>query len=143
MRPLQFRYIDHMADTIVEAYGDSLEQAFENSALALVNIMFEVDQVVPNKNLRIDIQENDIENLLYSWLEKILLLMLTDDFIPSEFDASIVMEKSKIFLTANVKGENIDLRRHVYHIEAKAITYHEMSIKQDKDTFKIRYLVDL
>ncbi len=143
MRPLQFRYIDHVADTIVEAYGDSLEEAFENSALALVNIMFEVDQVVPNKALRVDIQENDIENLLYSWLEKILLLMLTDEYIPSEFDARVVMEKSKIFLTANVKGENMDLQRHGYHIEVKAITYHEMSIKQERDKFTIRYLVDL
>src|SRR5262245_44513243 len=130
MRTLQFRYIDHLADTIVEAYGDSLEEAFENSALALVNIMFEVDQVVPKKALRVDIQENDIENLLYSWLEKILLLMLTDEYIPSEFDARVVMEKSKICLTANVKGENMDLQKHGYHIEVKAITYHEMSIKQ-------------
>jgi SHS2 domain-containing protein len=132
-----------MADTIVEAYGESLEEAFENSALALVNIMFEVDKVVPNKSIRIEIQENDIENLLYSWLEKILLLMLTDEFIPLEFDASINKEKSKIALIANVKGENLDYRRHVYKIEVKAITYHEMHIKQERDNFNIRYLVDL
>src|SRR5215467_4349074 len=143
MKTLQFRYLDHMADTIVEAYGDSLKEAFENSALALVNIMFEVDKVVPNKSLRINIQENDIENLLYYWLEKILLLMLTDEFIPSEFDASIVMEKSKILLIANVRGENLDYRRHIYKIEVKAITYHEMRIKQERNDFKIRYLVDL
>ena len=62
-------------------------------ARALVNIMFGLEEVVTKKTMRIDVQGRDIENLLYSWLEKILLLGLVDEFIPSEFDASIIMEK--------------------------------------------------
>jgi SHS2 domain-containing protein len=143
MRTTGFRYLDHMADTIVEAYGRSLEEAFENSGRALVNIMFGLEEVIAKKTMRIDVQGRDIENLLYCWLEKILLLVLVDEFIPSEFDASIIMEKSSILLTAIARGEDINLRRHVYHIEVKAITYHEMSIEQEKDNFTIRYLVDL
>ena len=95
MRTTGFRYLDHMADTIVEAYGRSLEEAFENSGLALVNIMFGLEEVVTKKTMRIDVQGRDIESLLYCWLEKILLLVLVDEFIPSEFDASISMEKSE------------------------------------------------
>lgn len=143
MQTTGFRYLDHMADTIVEAYGRNLEEAFENSGRALVNIMFEVDQITVKKVIRINAQGSDIKNLLYCWLEKILLLVLVDEFIPSEFDANIVIEKSGIFLSAIARGENIDLQRHVYHIEVKAITYHEMSIEQGKDTTTIRYLVDL
>jgi SHS2 domain-containing protein len=143
MRTTGFRYLDHMADIIVEAYGRSLDEAFKNSGLALVNIMFGIDEVVTKKAMRIDVQGRDIESLLYCWLEKILLLLLVDDFIPSEFDANISMEKSSILLTGIARGENIDLRRHIYRIEVKAITYHEMSIIQEKDNFTIRYIVDL
>jgi SHS2 domain-containing protein len=132
-----------MADIIVEADGRSLDEAFENSGIALVNIMFGIDEVVTKKTMRIDVQGEDIESLLYCWLEKILLLLLVDEFIPSEFDANISMEKSSILLTGIARGENIDLRRHVYRIEVKAITYHEMSIMQEKDNFTIRYIVDL
>ena len=64
-------------------------------AVALVNIMFGLEEVVTKKTMRINVQGRDIENLLYSWLEKILLLVLVDEFIPSEFDASIIMEKSE------------------------------------------------
>ncbi len=95
MRTTGFRYLDHMADIIVEAYGRSLDEAFENSGLALVNIMFGIDEVVTKKAMRIDVQGKDIESLLYCWLEKILLLLLVDEFIPSEFDANISMEKSE------------------------------------------------
>ena len=56
-------------------------------AALLVNIMFGLEEVVTKKTMRIDVQGRDIENLLYSWLEKILLLVLVDEFIPSEFDA--------------------------------------------------------
>jgi len=143
MRTTGFRYLDHMADIIVEACGRSLNEAFENSGLALVNIMFGIDEVVTKKAMRIDVQGRDIESLLYCWLEKILLLLLVDEFIPSEFDANISMEKSSILLTGIARGENIDLRRHIYHIEVKAITYHEMSIMQEKNNFTIRYIVDL
>ena len=143
MRTTGFRYLDHMADIIVEAYGRSLDEAFENSGLALVNIMFGIEEVVTKKAMRIDVRGRDIESLLYCWLEKILLLLLVDEFIPSEFDANISMEKSSILLTGIARGENIDLRRHIYHIEVKAITYHEMSIMQEKNNFTIRYIVDL
>ena len=143
MRTTGFRYLDHMADIIVEAYGRSLDEAFENSGLALVNIMFGIEEVVTKKAVRIDVQGRDTESLLYCWLEKILLLLLVDEFIPSEFDANISMEKSSILLTGIARGENIDLRRHIYHIEVKAITYHEMSIMQEKNNFTIRYIVDL
>lgn len=143
MRRTDFRYLDHIADTIVEAYGSSLEEAFENSGRALVNIMFELNQVNIKKIVRIAVQGSDLENLLYSWLEKILLLVLVDKFLPSEFDANIVRDKSGISLTATARGEDIDYRRHVYHIEVKAITYHEMSIEQKQDNITIRYIVDL
>jgi len=105
--------------------------------------MFGIEEVVTKKAMRIDVQGRDIESLLYCWLEKILLLLLVDEFIPSEFDANISMEKSSILLTGIARGENIDLRRHIYHIEVKAITYHEMSIMQEKNNFTIRYIVDL
>lgn len=72
MRTTDYRYLDHIADTIVEAYGSSLEEAFENSGRALVNIMFELNQVNIKKIIRIEVQGSDLENLLYSWLEKIL-----------------------------------------------------------------------
>jgi SHS2 domain-containing protein len=72
-----------------------------------------------------------------------LLLVLVDRFLPSEFDANIVRDKSGISLTATARGEDIDYRRHVYHIEVKAITYHEMSIEQEQDNITIRYIVDL
>jgi SHS2 domain-containing protein len=35
-----FRYLDHMTDAIVEAYGNSLDEAFENSAKGLINTDF-------------------------------------------------------------------------------------------------------
>ena len=66
-------------------------------ALLLLISCLENMKVVTKKAMRIDVQGRDIESLLYCWLEKILLLLLVDEFIPSEFDANISMEKRQAF----------------------------------------------
>ena len=39
----RFRFLEHTADAYVEAYGSSLEEAFENAALASTEVMTEVE----------------------------------------------------------------------------------------------------
>jgi SHS2 domain-containing protein len=49
------------------------------------------------------------------------------------------------FLCSQARGERIDLKKHSFKVEVKAVTYHEMQIKQDKEKnlFITRFLVDL
>ncbi|HEX2231434.1 MAG TPA: archease, partial [Nitrososphaeraceae archaeon] len=70
---MEFRYLDHMTDVIIEAYGSSLEEAFENSAKGLVNTMFHIKEITPDKEYEIIAKGHDIESLLYDWLEKVML----------------------------------------------------------------------
>jgi SHS2 domain-containing protein len=46
-------------------------------------------------------------------------------------------------INAVAKGEHTDLEKHHYKIEIKAITYHEMEIKQGCKDVTIRFLLDL
>lgn len=138
-----FRYLDHMTDVIVEAYGNTLEDAFANSARGLVNTMFEVSEVIPDMEVDIYAEGHDLKSLLYNWLEKVMLIMLVDNIVVS--DSKIIISKCNGIYSINAvaKGEHIDLEKHRYKIEIKAITYHEMEIKQDCKDVTIRFLLDL
>ncbi|MBV9666761.1 MAG: archease, partial [Nitrososphaeraceae archaeon] len=46
----RFRYLDHMTDAIIEAYGSTLDEAFENSARGLVETMFDFTEAMTNNN---------------------------------------------------------------------------------------------
>jgi len=138
-----FRYLDHMTDVIVEAYGNTLEDAFANSARGLVNTMFEVSEVIPDMEVDIYAEGHDLKSLLYNWLEKVMLIMLVDNIVVS--DSKVIISKCNGIYSINAvaKGEHIDLEKHRYKIEIKAITYHEMEIKQDCKDVTIRFLLDL
>jgi protein archease len=143
MSTTSFRYLDHMTDVIVEAFGNTLEDAFANSARGLVNAMFELSEVIPNMEIKIYADGYDLESLLYNWLEKIILVMLIDKIIISNLKVNISERNGYYSIIGVATGEHIDLEKHHYKIEIKAVTYHEMTIKQDCTGVTIRFLLDL
>jgi SHS2 domain-containing protein len=143
MSTTSFRYLDHMTDVIVEAFGNTLEDAFANSARGLVNAMFELSEVIPNMEIKIYADGYDLESLLYNWLEKIILVMLIDNIIISNLKVNISERNGYYSIIGVATGEHIDLEKHHYKIEIKAVTYHEMTIKQDCTGVTIRFLLDL
>ena len=79
-----------------------------------------------------------------------MLIALTDNVILSYFKVKIshannMDDSDAYFLCSQARGERIDLKKHSFKVEVKAVTYHEMQIKQDKEKnlFITRFLVDL
>lgn len=94
----KFKYLDHMTDLIVEAYGHTLQELLENSALGLINAMFDMSNVELNHTIKIIAQGHDFKSLLYDWIEKIILSIYIDRMIVTKFDS---FSFSKIVLTNN------------------------------------------
>lgn len=149
-----------MTDALIEAYGGTLDEAFENSARGLVDTMFDLTDTMTNTNfssfssavdkkeIQIKAQGFDLQNLLYDWLEKVMLVILMEHVILSDFKVKI-SEKNfdgyHYLLLGTAKAENQNLEKHHYKLEVKAITYHEMEIKEEreKNRVTIRFLLDL
>jgi SHS2 domain-containing protein len=149
--PGGFRYLDHMTDALIEAYGSTLDEAFENSAYGLVNTMFDLSNVSTDLEVKIEAEGYDLQSLFYDWLEKVLLVVLTDNVVLSDFKVKISHINNNMdctdtcFLYSKVKGERLDLKKHGFKVEVKAVTYHEMQIEQikEKNLFITRFLIDL
>jgi SHS2 domain-containing protein len=139
----RFRYLDHVTDAIIEAYGSSLDEAFENSAKGLVNTMIDLEQITPDQEYEIVAKGYDVKSLLYDWLEKVMLGLLIDNMALSDFKVKISENNGNYFLKGIAKGEVLDLKKHHYKMEIKAVTYHEMEIKQTEDLITTRFLLDL
>jgi SHS2 domain-containing protein len=138
-----FRYIDHVSDAMVEAYGRTLGEAFAHSARALVNLVCNVSKVDPDKIVIIETTGFDRKSLLYNWLEKVLLVLLIDNIILAKFEVKIRRHKDKYYLFSTCKGDDFLRQKHEYKVEVKAITYHGMKITNKKGKVIIRFLVDL
>jgi len=140
--------LEHSTDAFVQAYGSDLDELFENCAKGLINIMFDIDKVDPIQSLTITADSENLENLLYDWLEKVLLKILIEQIVLSRFSIEISEEyssamKKKYVLKAHVGGEKVNYDKHNYKIEIKAIIYHELRIQRLDSSYVATYLVDL
>jgi len=131
-----------MTDAVIEAYGGTLEEAFESAAKGLNDTMIDLKGVKPNREIRIEAQGRDLHELLFDWLDKVMLLLVSDGIVMSEFSVRIKHDDN-YSLEGVAKGEHVDLQKHHYKVEIKAVTYHEMEIKQENGGATVRFLLDL
>lgn len=140
----KFEWIDHPADIGFRAYGKDIEEAYENAALALTEIMADMDKIEPEREIQISIKSEDLEALLFDWLDHFLYLQDAKDYVASKFEIGrITEENNEYILEAKARGEKYDPVKHGHGSEVKAITYHMMEISQDSDGASVQVVVDI
>ena len=140
--PHGYRYLEHITDAYVEAYGSSLSEAFDQSGRALVNLMFDIENANGLFPVTISAEGTDELELLYNWLEAVLLTVVVEGQIMSEFDIRINSD-SMLKLESSTMIESINMIKHAYKTEVKGITYHAMEVTHENGLVIIRYIVDL
>ena len=135
-----FRILDHPADVGFEAYGSTLAEAFESSALALISLVVESETVEEHDEKAIIVNASDREQLLVKFLSEILYLFDGEGFVVKR--AQIVQMDDRS-LTANLRGERFDPNKHNIKLDVKAITYHQLTIEQRDSGFLLRVYVDV
>ena len=138
-----FRYLEHVTDAYIEAYGDSMEEAFSYAAKGTVNVMFEIKDIQGTSKVDFRIEGVDYYELLFNWLERVHLFITIDNQVISNFELKISKLDSKFQLTGSGMAETIDIIKHGYKIEIKGITYHEMEILQQGNQYKVKFILDL
>src|SRR4030042_495992 len=93
----KFKFLEHTADIKFKAFGNSLKEVFENSALALFNIFYD-KKVEEKKAYKIKVNGSDFENLLYNFLEEFLILFDSKNFLPCRIK-SIKFNEKKFKIT--------------------------------------------
>ncbi len=139
----RFEYLEHTADIYVAAYGASLEEAFENAALATFQAMTEVGEVQAAVEDVIEVRGQDEQALLYNWLEELLVQFEVTHNIYSRFEvSSIEKTPSSLRLKARIWGEPFDPEKHPQKVGIKAVTYHLMEIVEEQKSVTVKFLLD-
>lgn len=138
---MAYRDLEHMTDAFIEVTGNTLEEAFENAGISVVDTMIDINSVEEKAHKKIEIIAKDLNNLLYNWLEEVIILTITDGFAAKRF--SVKLTKNEEYgLVANINGEEIDFKKHHFKLEIKSPTFHLMEIKLEKPII-MRFLLDL
>lgn len=137
----KFEFFDVTADVGLYAYGKTLEEAFENAALALFEVMTDTSSINPSTRKYIEIESEDSSALLYDWLSELIFLHDSENLVFSRFKISITPKEDRFLLNAKVDGEAFNLDKHESREDVKAVTYHLMDIKEENG-FKLQVILD-
>ena len=135
----KFEYFEVTADIGFKAYGNNLNEAFENAGLAMFNIISDTSDVEPIKEISFEKTSEDPVALLYDYLEDLLFYHEIEFALFCEFHVEI---DENLHLKATIKGESIDWQKHERKTEIKAITFHKMEVK-DSNPVEVQAIVDL
>lgn len=140
----KYEYLYHIADAKFRAYGSTLEEAYENAAIAMFNIMINTSGLGVCESRDIEVESPDIKGLLVEWLSELLYLFEVDEIIFSEFKIiSIEKTNDGFSLKGKASGEPIDLSRHNFDTQIKAVTFHDLQVESDKSgRFWVQIVVD-
>lgn len=139
---MPYRFLEHMCDQLIEAWGKTLEEAFESAALAMFETMTDTKQIEEKEAREFKIQAEDLESLLYDFLTELLYYHDAENLIFKRFELSI--RKNQTYeLKCKAYGERFDPNRHESRYVVKAVTYHLMRISKEDDKWTLRVLLDL
>jgi len=140
----RFEFLEHTADAYIAAYGESLEEAFENAALATFEVMTDLKKVKPKVEETVELEAHDESALLYSWLEEFLIRFETIGNLYSRFRVMNIEETpSGLKLKAKAWGEPYNPERHPSKVGIKAVTYHRMEIVKKPKAVTVKFILDI
>lgn len=120
-----------------------MEEAFENAAKALEDTLVSIEKIKPQTEEEISVSGKDIEALLYSWLEALIIRLDETNMLFSKFKCKISRTEKGFLLEAKVFGEKFDPKRHEEKTGVKAPTYHGMKVEEKNRQITLRFILDL
>ena len=139
-----YRFLEHTTDAYVESWAPTLEGAFSHAAEGLFATMLNIEAVEPENEEKVRVEGHDQKELLYNWLEDLLLRFEIGAKAYSEFHVEKISQDTKTFsLQATILGEKYSRLKHGSRTEVKGVTYHLMEIERNQGEARIRFLLDL
>ena len=140
----KFEFLEHTADVFIRAHGKTIEEAYENAALAMFETMTDSEKIAQTQEQTLEVEAEDQYALLYNWLEALLVKFETENMLYSKFQISDWKETAETFkFKAKVWGEKFDSQKHPQKVAVKAVTYHRMVIIREKDLVVLEFILDI
>jgi tRNA nucleotidyltransferase (CCA-adding enzyme) len=129
MTEKHWEHFPHEADMGVRGLGTTLEEAFEQAAMALTAVIIDPHTVAPQEVVEISCEAPDVELLFADWLNALVYEMATRKLLFARFEVHLNDHQ----LWGRAWGEPINPDRHHPAVEVKGATYTALQVGQTED----------
>jgi SHS2 domain-containing protein len=135
-----YEFLDHTGDLGIRVWAVDVKGLFQEAARALFDIITDLEKVEVQLNREVAVQGLGQEQLLVAWLSELLYLhevkgLLFCDFALAEIDEGNVKGVAR--------GEEFDEGRHPIKTSIKAVTYHQLEIKEENGRWQAQVIFDI
>ena len=138
---MSYRFLDHATDAFIEVNAKDIQESFKVAADAVINLTIDQNTVEEKEEKKFFARGKDLRYLLFSWLEEIIFVLITEGFAVRRIEFEI-SENKEYLISATAYGEPLNLKKHNFKVEIKAPTFYDMKIEQNDGVF-MRFLLDL
>ncbi len=124
-----WEHFEHKADIGIRGIAPTLEQAFEQAAIAMTAVVTDPNLVSDATAITITCTAPDTELLLASWINELIYEMAVHGLLFKRYQVAIDNGK----LSATAFGAAVDRQKHQPAVEIKGATFTELRVYQQAD----------
>lgn len=124
-----WEHFEHEADIGIRGIAPTLEQAFEQAAIAMTAVVTDPAKVSDLKTINITCRAPDTELLFVNWINELVYAMAVQGLVFNRYQ--VIINNGK--LSATAFGEAVDRKKHQPAVEIKGATFTELRVYQQTD----------
>jgi SHS2 domain-containing protein len=136
----RYSFFDHTADLGICVFAPTVEGLIRPATDALYAAIGELAACGPPETLKLEVCEEDGPALLRAYLAELLRLFETCNWMVTQ---PVVGEYTATHLRVSAQALHIDTGASIYYREVKAITYHELAIREVPGGYEATVIVDI
>lgn len=142
---MKFKYLEHTADVEYVAYGKSVEECFENAALALFDTTSYLEKLKGLKGkvttVRVKDKAGNLDDLLWYFLQDILSQMDSRGLFGFEVTNLEIKHGKSSSISARIrsKGGSSSLAKS----DVKGISRYDLGVKRGNKGFEAHVVLDV
>lgn len=135
-----YHLIDHTADIGIQVFGSDSQELFINAALALFDVITEMDVLKGRDSCNITASGEDWPDLMINWLREVLYLWNGKERLVKSVQ---ILSLSENKISAKIYFDAYKPDRHIIKTEIKAVTYHQIQVKSSPSGWKAQIIFDI
>lgn len=132
--------IDHTSDLGIYVCGADLKQLFTHSGLAMFDLITDMKKLRKDSEYQISTGGNDWPDLMVNWLRELLYLWSGKEKLVKHIDIEVI---GPFFVSAKVDCTHFDPLCHDIRHDIKAVTYHQIAVKETSKGWTAAIIFDV
>ncbi|NYT03924.1 MAG: archease [Candidatus Methanofastidiosa archaeon] len=139
MNDTKFEYFDVTADIGVKVWGTNVNELFENTAIAVTNLMLDPLKIGNRIVKELFIEGNDLSSLLINWITELLIIRDSEGILFSTFEVKVSSDGKSL----NAKNYGDYFSGNTLEMDIKAITYSLFKLEKQDEHYYLQFVLDI